>query len=233
MFKYSLVILILFINTGSYLSTAAEEVGAENFFAQESKLDLANVCAESNTDIKSNTKIKERDVSILSEDETEDPALIEMVKNNKNLVTGVLHSINFICTIKSVEIFCYDYITNYQFQEGTMDDPVGELRTSREWTQFRMNAVKTCQILMGRPLQEWEKEVFLFPRTCRVCHTSRNKPNMIDCFACLGVTYCSQEHQEKDKNHHAKFCQELKYAMVSFKLSEYTLIQRGNIIFTV
>ena len=105
-----------------------------------------------------------------------------------------------------------------------MPDPIGELRTSREWTQFRMNAVKTCQILMGRPLQEWEKEVFLFPRTCRVCHTSRNKPNMIDCFCCLGVTYCSQEHQEQDKSHHAKFCQELKYAMVIFKLGIFHFI---------
>ena len=78
-----------------------------------------------------------------------------------------------------------------------------------------MNAVKTCQILMGRRLEEWEKEIFLFPRACRVCHTSRNKPNMIDCIACLCVTYCSKNCQEQDKNHHAKFCQELKYAMVS------------------
>ena len=90
-----------------------------------------------------------------------------------------------------------------------------EIRSLIEWTKFRMNAVKTCQILMGRQLQEWEKEVFLFPRVCRVCRTSRNKPNMIDCFSCLGVTYCSQEHQEQDKKHHTKFCQELKYAMVS------------------
>ena len=83
-----------------------------------------------------------------------------------------------------------------------------------EWTKFRMNAVRTCQILMGRPLQEWEKEVFLFPRACRVCHTSRNKPNMIDCILCLGVTYCSKDCQDQDEKHHEKFCQELKYAMV-------------------
>ena len=83
-----------------------------------------------------------------------------------------------------------------------------------EWTKFRMNAVRTCQILMGRPLQEWEKEVFLFPRACRVCHTSRNKPNMIDCISCLGVTYCSKDCQDQDEKHHEKFCQELKYAMV-------------------
>ena len=60
-----------------------------------------------------------------------------------------------------------------------MINTVEEFKTLREWTQFRMNAVKMCQILMGRSLQEWEKEVFLFPRTCRVCHTSRNKPNML------------------------------------------------------
>ena len=95
-----------------------------------------------------------------------------------------------------------------------MINTVEEFKTSREWTQFRMNAVKMCQILMGRPLEEWEKEIFLFPRTCRVCHTSRNKPNMIDCLSCLAVTYCSKEHQEQDKTHHSKFCQELKYAMV-------------------
>ena len=96
-----------------------------------------------------------------------------------------------------------------------------------------MNAVKTCQILMGRRLEEWEKEIFLFPRACRVCHTSRNKPNMIDCIACLCVTYCSEKCQEQDKNHHAKFCQELKYAMVSISFHGIMIVLSNQIFYYI
>ena len=64
---------------GSYLSTAAEEIGADNFFAREQRLDLENEFngepyeqkSESNT----NTQIENN-----SDDETtDDPALVEKV----------------------------------------------------------------------------------------------------------------------------------------------------------
>ena len=68
-----------FLNAGSYLSTAAEEVGAENFFAQESKLDLANVCSEGSEAESIEIKGRKQDGHNLSDDENEDPAFVEKV----------------------------------------------------------------------------------------------------------------------------------------------------------
>ena len=60
------------------MSTAAEEVGAENFFAQDSKLDLANVCSEVNTEAKEGME-KDPEYDDIGSDGTEDPAMVEKV----------------------------------------------------------------------------------------------------------------------------------------------------------
>ena len=60
------------------MSTAAEEVGAENFFARDSKLDLANVCNEANTEAKESIE-KNREYDDIGSDCTEDPAMVEKV----------------------------------------------------------------------------------------------------------------------------------------------------------
>ena len=66
-------------NVGSYLSTAADEVGAENFFAQDSKLDLANVCSEVNTETSEKDSEKTPDNDVIGSDVIEDPAMVEKV----------------------------------------------------------------------------------------------------------------------------------------------------------
>ena len=55
------------------MSTAAEEVGAENFFAQDSKLDLANACSEVNTEAKAN----------IEKEKTQINQFIDKVKNER------------------------------------------------------------------------------------------------------------------------------------------------------
>ena len=61
-------------------------MGVENFFAQESKLDLGNVCSEDNSI--SNAEAAEGNgyVHNMAEDEPEDPALIEKVGDHQNIV---------------------------------------------------------------------------------------------------------------------------------------------------
>ena len=77
-----------------------------------------------------------------------------------------------------------------------------------------MNAAKMCEILIGRPLAPFEKEVFLFPRACRVCRLAK-KDGMRDCGFCAGITYCSEQHMEEHVEKHKElFCTELKYALV-------------------
>ena len=71
-----------------------------------------------------------------------------------------------------------------------------------------------CEILIGRSLAPFEKEVFLFPRACRVCRLAK-KEGMADCGLCSGVTYCSEQCRDEHSYQHKKnFCSELKYAMV-------------------
>jgi len=86
----------------------------------------------------------------------------------------------------------------------------------KSWASFRMNAAKTCQVILtggSGKLEEWEKEMFLFPRACRVCRLAKSNA-MYDCPECMCVSYCSALHKNEDSDAHAQFCNELKYGMV-------------------
>ena len=64
---------------GSYLSTAAEEIGADNFFAREQRLDLENEFNGEPYEQKSESNTKTQ-IENNSDDETkDDPALVEKV----------------------------------------------------------------------------------------------------------------------------------------------------------
>ena len=94
------------------------------------------------------------------------------------------------------------------------EKPNEKTKSWRSWTKFRVNAAKMCEILIARSLEPNEKEVFLFPRACRVCRLA-TRDGMKDCNACYGVTYCSEQCMEENIDYHRKnFCNELKYAMV-------------------
>ena len=97
-----------------------------------------------------------------------------------------------------------------KLDDSTMED----FKSWKAWNQFRVDAIRVCQETLDRDLCQHEKELFLFPRVCRVCRSAQISPNMIDCFWCLGVTYCCKEHQQQDEIHHKKLCSELRYAMV-------------------
>lgn len=73
--------------------------------------------------------------------------------------------------------------------------PNEKSKSWKSWTKFRVNAVKMCEILTGRPLAPFEKEVFLFPRACRQCRMAK-KDGMIDCHDCMSVTFCSEQHMQ-------------------------------------
>jgi len=85
--------------------------------------------------------------------------------------------------------------------------------TSTEWNKFRMNAVRTAEIVLSRDLALDEKEVFLFPRCCRVCRDA--KDCMFDCVTCYCVSYCSEQHREEHKENHAKVCRQLRVGMAA------------------
>ena len=46
-------------------------------------------------------------------------------------------------------------------------NPNEKTKSWKSWTKFRVNAAKMSEILIGRALEPHEKEVFLFPKSCR------------------------------------------------------------------
>ena len=120
------------------------------------------------------------------------------------------------------EIFFGQQIEFNDEDEPTEDDhekileerPNEKTRNWKSWTKFRVNAAKMAEILTGKDLEPHEKEIFLFPKACRVCRLAK-KDGMIDCEDCMNVTYCSDQHKaEHLETHKKRFCHELKYAMV-------------------
>ena len=90
----------------------------------------------------------------------------------------------------SVSLQVVIFAPSYTFLEaGNMDEePIEEedkASSWKSWTKFRKNAVQMAQVLLGggkKPLQEWEKEMFLFPKACRVCRLA--ELDMYDCHKC-------------------------------------------------
>lgn len=101
-----------------------------------------------------------------------------------------------------------------EFEDEEDNEPNQKTKNWQSWTKFRVNAAKMSEILIGRSLEPFEKEVFLFPKACRLCRLAK-KDGMLDCGDCTGVTYCSSQHMEEHVfKHKESFCSELKYAMV-------------------
>lgn len=64
----------------------------------------------------------------------------------------------------------------------------------RSWRQFRVRAILTCEAIMRRSLELYEREVFFFPQACRVCFQAK-ADGMIPCEKCWNVAYCSEQHR--------------------------------------
>ena len=97
----------------------------------------------------------------------------------------------------------------------------GHCQESREeWNKFRMNAVKTCSIILSRSLDLFEQEMFLFPRVCRTtgCFSTRPRSSserMVECGECLSVVWCCDQHQQEGADQHAGVCRQLRLTRVA------------------
>ena len=52
---------------------------------------------------------------------------------------------------------------------GVDEEENGEVEPVEKWRKFRVNAVQTCEILMARKLDEWEKVTFYLHRSQILC----------------------------------------------------------------
>ena len=87
-----------------------------------------------------------------------------------------------------------------------------------EWNKFRMNAVKTCSVILSRDLSPEEQSMFLFPRVCRTCFSPVPDPGqekMLECRECLGAVWCSDQHRGEAEEGHREVCRDLGLARIA------------------
>ena len=117
----------------------------------------------------------------------------------------------------------HKYICKYLGEaaaQGDLDNFFsGHQNDSRaEWNKFRMNAVKTCSVILSRDLSPEEQSMFLFPRVCRTCFSPVPDPGqekMLECRECLGAVWCSDQHRGEAEEGHREVCRDLRLARIA------------------
>ena len=90
--------------------------------------------------------------------------------------------------------------------------------TREEWNRFRMNAVKTCSVILSRPLELSEQEMFLFPRVCRrpgCFSTGGSGARLEECEACLTTAWCSDQCRAEGRDQHGPVCRQLRLGRIA------------------
>lgn len=59
---------------------------------------------------------------------------------------------------------------------------------------------------MQRPMQPYEREMFLYPRVCATCYKD-DGPKLSQCADCQSIFYCCEEHLHKS---HGEYCRDLR-----------------------
>ncbi|XP_051160817.1 uncharacterized protein LOC127281245 [Leptopilina boulardi] len=81
---------------------------------------------------------------------------------------------------------------------------------SELWLRAKIDIMKKVKTQLGRKLEEYEKQMFLFPKACAICHDSDS--SLLKNCEC-GVSLCKIHN--KDPNH-KKLCKELS---IAYKMS--------------
>jgi len=83
-----------------------------------------------------------------------------------------------------------------------------------KWKNFRVRALMAAEAILGQELDQWEKEMFLFPKVCRGCLRAKAAKELRDCHLCGCAAFCTDENcGGRARQAHARHCRELKYAM--------------------
>ena len=94
----------------------------------------------------------------------------------------------------------------------------------QSWTHFRNNVALAAALNLGRDLLLFERELFWFPRVCRVCKCS-DPASIASCPACHSVFYCSGRHMQDDRVEHQKYCRNYLLLLECDSLEAVTGIQ--------
>ena len=76
-----------------------------------------------------------------------------------------------------------------------------------------MNAAKTCSVILSRPLELAEQEIFLFPRVCRRlgCFSPGEAGSTLEvCEGCLATAWCRDQCRAEGRLQHSRVCRNLR-----------------------
>ncbi|RLU15770.1 hypothetical protein DMN91_011526 [Ooceraea biroi] len=96
----------------------------------------------------------------------------------------------------------------HAIQEVVRDNGLQVRQVSpQEWAQLKMNLMLLVAIRLPRRLDEYETQMFKFPRACLVCH-ERSNQLLEDCRYCASVSLCEEHRNDPAHSRHA--CCQLK-----------------------
>ena len=75
-----------------------------------------------------------------------------------------------------------------------------------EYRVFRVELLQMIESTLGRRMELWEREILLYPKLCRVCHSSND---LKECANCSMEFFCTGKYGEHQGNH-ADYCKEFK-----------------------
>ncbi|OXU22420.1 hypothetical protein TSAR_011358, partial [Trichomalopsis sarcophagae] len=75
-----------------------------------------------------------------------------------------------------------------------------------EYRSFRVELLQIVENALGRRMELWEREIMLYPRLCRVCHSS---DDLRSCPDCLMEFFCNGDEQ-KHRGDHRDHCEAFK-----------------------
>lgn len=68
-----------------------------------------------------------------------------------------------------------------------------------EYRSFRVELLQIVENALGRRMELWEREILLYPRLCRVCHSTEH---LRGCGECLMEVFCdNEEHRGNHEDH--------------------------------
>lgn len=84
------------------------------------------------------------------------------------------------------------------------------VKTYEDFQTIRYIRCTAWQNRLNRPLENFENQMWMFPRVCAVCYSKDVK---LDCKNCISVLYCSAEHQTNYRDMHRHYCDLLKLSI--------------------
>ncbi|XP_054279735.1 uncharacterized protein LOC128997927 [Macrosteles quadrilineatus] len=114
---------------------------------------------------------------------------------------------------KAITELCTDRQTDH-IMEGSLNCSAEEFRI------FRFRNMVECEAKVGRSLDRWEREIFIFPNVCGICHQYDSKTLDI-CSSCKHSGFC-KDHRTNDHNKWCEFL--LRYKNIIRDQSKFGIV---------